>query len=674
MSKTLKFGIILLVVLCLLLMVITFIDFPFNKRAQGSTAPTEEIPPVVADNPDLVLAVERTIEKGSSRQDNLDYAIDHIQVQDDGQMAIVWLAALDPETGELLGREPELALAQRDAKGNWQVLLKEAADFDETFKQFQYAQKSILDGDTLSGEVEAMPKGTTVYGGYYLPWAQNLEKRLTWSVGHTSCYPTYYCTHAFDFADGTMFPMVAAKGGTVYHWKDTCNNGDTSCTNSITIEDRSTTPWTYQIYIHIAKGSVPDNLKNVGTPVLQGQYIADVDDTGYSSGHHVHFMVVSETTKYLSTSGYVWGVAEDITFKDVSINWDANTKGGRPRLPWEADSYGGEGQTFYVSGNKPAHPPTAGLTSPANKTVVTTPSLSVSGWGEDDIAVTKMEILANYNGNWIQIGNEQTANPFTANVDLCSTTIPDGPFKLGIRAWDYEGNPSAIVGIRQLIKNVECGASGTDPSVKINLSGDKLVMPLTGIVSATATPGSQGSAIASVEFWFHNGDWKTGNWVYLGKDTNGSNGWQALISTTDLEEGSDYTLMAVATDSAGRQGAEVRFDAIVDKTPPWVIINPVVSPYGEPVVSITWSGGDDLTGLDYYSLRVDVDGVGFKVLANNLTRTTTSYPFAVSDGQMLIFELTAYDLAGNKIVQKRAMYTTGYEFPNGSTFSIFFNP
>jgi hypothetical protein len=41
----------------------------------------------------------------------------------------------------------------------------------------------------------------------------------------------------------------------------------------------------------------------------------------------------------------------DITFRDVDINWDAATQGGRPRLAEEAEWYGGQGQKYYVSGN-----------------------------------------------------------------------------------------------------------------------------------------------------------------------------------------------------------------------------------------------------------------------------------------------------------------------------------
>ncbi len=164
---------------------------------------------------------------------------------------------------------------------------------------------------------------------------------------------------------------------------------------------------------------------------MQGQYIANADDTGYSSGHHLHFMVVSEDTLYTSVNGYKWGRAEDITFRDVTINWDAATQGGRPRLAYEAKDYGGTGQTYYVSGNQPANPPTGGLTVPETSIYITSPELEVSGWGKDDIAVTKLEVLANYNGSWVKVGADQTDNPFTTTIDLCSTEIPDGFFDLG---------------------------------------------------------------------------------------------------------------------------------------------------------------------------------------------------------------------------------------------------
>ena len=82
-----------------------------------------------------------------------------------------------------------------------------------------------------------------------------------------------------------------------------------------------------------------------------GQFIGNVDDTGYSTNHHLHFMVHT-------TYGLRWGPSVDITFKDVFINWDEATQGGRPRMKSEAAWYGGEGQDVYVSGNVGTNPPT----------------------------------------------------------------------------------------------------------------------------------------------------------------------------------------------------------------------------------------------------------------------------------------------------------------------------
>ena len=563
MSKSLKFGIFLLVVLCSALLVLTFFGTPLSSTRAETDVPENRIQTTAngleqafEGDPAIITAVETAVAAGTGRWAEYTYQVEHIQMQDDGQKALAWLAAFDLETGDLVAREPEKALAVLQADGTWVVLLDDDPKFVEPFIDFQYTEK-FIHGDVLE-ESDIGPKSTQVFGGYYLPWAEGLTKRLTWSVGHTSCTPISNCTYAFDFADGTMFPLVAAKGGTVYHWRDTCANNNSSCTNSITLEDRSTTPVTYQIYLHIAHNSIPSQLKKVGAPVLQGQFIANVDNTGYSTGHHVHFMVVTEHTRYTSWQGYVFGRAEDITFRDVDINWHSPTQGGRPRLAYEAASFGGVGRTNYTSGNKPAFPPTGALTAPANKTYVTNRNMSVSGWGQDDIAVVKMEILARHGAtDWFIIGTPQTANPFNSTVDLCSTTIPNGPFELALQVWDYEGNPSPIMTPRKLVKNVECGTAGTNPSVNLTLNSGTLALPLTGTVSAEVTRGSTNSAIASVEFWFHGRDWNKDSWVYLGKDTNGANGWQAPINTTGMVEASNYTILAVATDNAGNMGVDV---------------------------------------------------------------------------------------------------------------------
>lgn len=279
-----------------------------------------------------------------------NWTLDDIHFNESKTQALLWMAENDPETGETFAREPEIVLAVWDeAAGSWNLHLTSDPEFNDffmttDFKDDEIAERFNFDADPKDGPT------SVVYGGYKLPWEGGLDKRLTWSVGHSSCKPTYYCTYAFDFADGTMFDITAAKGGYVYHWRDTCNNGDSGCTNSITLQDRTTNPWTYQIYLHIAKNSIPASVKIRGAYVWQGMKIAKVDDTGASTGHHLHFMVVEQTTLN-ACKNYCFGKAMDITFRDVNINWHAPTQGGRPRLAAEAEWYGGSGRTHYISGN-----------------------------------------------------------------------------------------------------------------------------------------------------------------------------------------------------------------------------------------------------------------------------------------------------------------------------------
>jgi len=279
-----------------------------------------------------------------------NWTLDDIHFNENGTQALLWMAENDPETGETLAREPEIVLAVWDeAAGSWTLHLTSDPEFNTFFLTTDFKDDEVADRFNFEADPKAGPT-SVVYGGYKLPWRAGLSKRLTWSVGHNSCTPTYYCTYAFDFADGSMFELLAAKGGYVYHWRDTCNNGDSGCTNSITLQDRSTNPWTYQIYLHIAKNSIPASVKIRGVYVSQGMKIANVDDTGASTGHHVHFMVVEQATLNACTN-YCFGKAVDITFRDVDINWDAGTQGGRPRLAEEASRYGGTGRTYYLSGN-----------------------------------------------------------------------------------------------------------------------------------------------------------------------------------------------------------------------------------------------------------------------------------------------------------------------------------
>jgi len=301
------------------------------------------------------------------------WVLDELEFNADNTQALLWMAESDLEDDDVVAREPDIVLALWQAESqSWQLHQPSDEDFaqiflNSDFKDGEFAQRIFPDADPKAG-----PSGPT-YGGYKLPWRAGQTKRITWSVAHSSCTPQSYCTYAYDFADGTMFDVVAAKGGFVYHWKDTCANGNSKCTNSFTIEDRTTTPWTYQIYLHLAQNSIPAGLRQEGVYVQQGQFIGKADDTGVSTGHHLHFMVVEQSTLD-KCSFYCFGKAVDVTFTDVKINFDSKTQGGRPRLESEARWYGGQGQREYTSNNVLAGASLPAATLPPTATALPEPT------------------------------------------------------------------------------------------------------------------------------------------------------------------------------------------------------------------------------------------------------------------------------------------------------------
>ena len=346
----------------------------------------------------------------------------------------------------------------------WDITLQVEADWQNAFENLP-AELLSDDLQMRFAASEETPKDAAApLRGYKLPWAQGVSHRLTGSIGHFLVYNSCSeasCRYAYDFAepDNTetldinegMFPLLAARGGVVYTFKTTCTNGDTGCTNYLVLKDESTSPTTYQLYMHMAYNTVPTALRSVDARVAQGQFIGNVDDTGYSSGHHLHFMV------YYTPTSSSWGNSIDIRFDDVSIN------DGTPRTCSEAHSfpnYGTQCNTGdrFTSGNKGANPPSGDLILPAAGETITSAALSVGGWARDDLGIQKIQILARPKGGlWQVVGEAPNSATFLTDINLCDAGIPPGALDISARIFDLEGNMApGYPGLRTVINNAVC--------------------------------------------------------------------------------------------------------------------------------------------------------------------------------------------------------------------------
>jgi len=112
------------------------------------------------------------------------------------------------------------------------------------------------------------------------------------------CNDSLYSDHvgsgknAWDFANGTQFPISAARAGRITHLKMSSHFGcDTpACVdyaNYIVVDHGDGTT---SVYLHMAGGSL-DPAVRCGEPVRQGQKLAMAGSTGWSTGPHLHFQV-----------------------------------------------------------------------------------------------------------------------------------------------------------------------------------------------------------------------------------------------------------------------------------------------------------------------------------------------------------------------------------------------
>ncbi|HSM24867.1 MAG TPA: M23 family metallopeptidase, partial [Anaerolineaceae bacterium] len=215
--------------------------------------------------------------------------MDEAFVNDEGDKAVIWLAFKD-DYGRVLATEPGLGLATLSDSG-WQVFLPGDKEWDETFDLIPESMLPV-EKQSKGNMVFDTVQVTTPLTGYYLPFAAGTKQWLEGSISHFQSipelgYPSCYeseCRYAYDFTNVDHFPLLASKDGTVHASRDSCHDGDPTCTNYIVLKD--TNNQTYQIYLHLAYGTIPDKLTN-GTFVKRGQYIGDTDDTGYSTSNHV---------------------------------------------------------------------------------------------------------------------------------------------------------------------------------------------------------------------------------------------------------------------------------------------------------------------------------------------------------------------------------------------------
>lgn len=188
----------------------------------------------------------------------------------------------------------------------------------------------------------------------------------------------------------------------------------------------------------------------------------------------------------------------------------------------------------------------------------------------------------------------------------------------------------------------------TDPTSAeiVNPTSGAWIDPTTQEIRATASDA--GSGIQRVEFLWHSGDWETSDWIWLGSDGYGADGWNYNFDTSTLDEQQGGAFFIWAFDFGGNYGSAGVWNLGIDRTPPTTTLG-TYGMYGGASFRdfhVSWAGADARSGVYSYDVQVR-DGLTGSWMDIYSDTTDTYTRFVGHNGHTYYFRSRARDFAGN---------------------------
>jgi hypothetical protein len=200
--------------------------------------------------------------------------------------------------------------------------------------------------------------------------------------------------------------------------------------------------------------------------------------------------------------------------------------------------------------------------------------------GEEDIAYNLFEYYYDENCNgeeddgneWVEIGND-TAGGDGWSVNWDTAALTDGCYKIRATMGDEEGQTG------QDEINVMLSNHDPVPTITAPLDGATLTDLVTIVEEDTGFDAGADIVYNLFEYYYDencNGEEDDGNeWVEIGNDTAGGDGWSVNWDTAALTDGC-YKIRVTMGDEQGRTGQD-EINVTIDNTPP-VATDPSASP------------------------------------------------------------------------------------------------
>ena len=220
-----------------------------------------------------------------------------------------------------------------------------------------------------------------------------------------------------------------------------------------------------------------------------------------------------------------------------------------------------------------------------------------------------------------------------------------GTYYLKVKAWNH---PS--VGGSDYFYTLHLFTDDANPSSAeiTSPTTDSLLDPVT--VTVTVSTTDEESGVNRVEFLWHDADWENSDWVWLGADQDGRDGWSWDFDTSGLAEQRGGAFYIWAFDWVGHWTGAGAWNLGLDRTPPTVAAS-VSQMYGDAPFRDFWvnwwDSYDALSGIAAYDVQYR-EGAGGTWMDLAISTTETYTRFVGLDGHTYYFRARARDFAGNQ--------------------------
>lgn len=218
----------------------------------------------------------------------------------------------------------------------------------------------------------------------------------------------------------------------------------------------------------------------------------------------------------------------------------------------------------------------------------------------------------------------------------------NGAYYIKVRAWNHPsvGGTGYSYNIRVYTDTIAPTAAITSPV------SDSYINTNTRTIVVSAS--DSGSGVNRVEFLWHDGNWDNPDWVWLGADYDGRDGWSWNFDASSLLDQQDTVFYIWAFDWIGSWTGAGSWHVGLDRTPPTASAG-IIPMYGDAPFRdfyIAWNGSDNLSGIANYDVQRKDGETG--AWANLLAGTTSTYHrFTGQNGHTYYFRTRARDQAGN---------------------------